>query len=161
VEDRRRAIRRQADRDLFDRVHYLESLVQQEDGPDREEVRRKRRHAVRHNCQVSIKMLVGHSAGTSDLVNIDHVSVKGRLLDLSTDGALLFTKEPFGTGQELQLEMRLDKKRELQCGALVRWVKAVPEKDGFASGVRLVEVPARAQQQLDHFLEKLAQSLGL
>ena len=161
MEERRGVIRRQYDRELLQRVGQLVQPSDRRTKTEGDDAKRKRRRAVRHNCKVGIKMPIKHSAGTSDTWSHDSIKVDGRLLDLSPEGASLFTKQPFETAQELQLAIMLQDKTKISTMAVVRWVKSIPEKKGFASGVRLMDVAEKDQKRIIKFLDRLDATAGL
>jgi hypothetical protein len=160
VEERRKIVRRSADRELRAQLERISRLPDQRGDAGKEE-RRKRRHAIRHTCQVKIEMLIGKAGGFSNDWLVDAVDIRGRLLDLSADGASLFTKQPLETGQELRLAVGLLDSLCIHTGATVRWVKALPDKDGYASGAQFNHLPKEDQQRLNSFLAELETTAGL
>lgn len=160
-QERRKAVRRQADRDLLLKVEKLIALVDRRGGDDAKERERQRRRIIRHNCKVAIDMLIGYAAGHSDTWSVDAVKVKGRVLDLSMGGASLYTKRPFDTGQELRLTIMLPEGGAVNTHAMVRWVKAIPEKQAYASGVQFMHVADADQALIEGFLAELDATAGL
>ncbi len=158
MQERRKKVRRRADQELLYKLKELQEKVDRRSGGEAE---KKRRRAIRHNCKVSIKMAIGHAAGFSDEWSVDAVKVEGRVLDLSAGGASLFTKQAFDTGQELRLTIKLRDGSKIATNATVRWVKAVPEKGAYASGVQFAEVPDKDRRKIDHFLQELDATAGL
>lgn len=124
------------------------------------EAERQRRRTLRHNCEVSIEMLIGYSSGFSDDWSVDSVKVKGKILDLSSGGASLFTGHRFETGQELRLQIRLRDKTEISARAKVRWVKDMVEKNGFVSGVQFTKLGEKDQLKVSSFLAELDATAG-
>jgi c-di-GMP-binding flagellar brake protein YcgR len=161
LEDRRKTIRRQADQKLLQRVKELEALTDRRVESGRDEAGHMRRRAIRHNCTVGISMSVGHSSGYLDTWTVDSVKVPGRLLDLSPGGAALFTEQRFETGQELQLTIGLRDGSEIHTKAAIRWVKVVPQKGGYASGVQFSQVSGKDQTKIAEFLAELDATAGL
>lgn len=162
MEEKRKQIRRAADKELMQRVQVLQAAVDRRGAAEEQEAAEKRkRHAVRHNCKVAIKMVLRHAAGGSNEWSVDAIRVEGRVLDLSVGGASLFTKQPFDTGQELRLTILLRDGTKINTNAMVRWVKSVPQKGGSASGVQFVEVLEKDQQALNKFLRELSETSGL
>lgn len=123
--------------------------------------RRKRRHIVRHQCKIDIGMVIGHAPGNSNDWTIDTIKVQGVLLDLSAEGASIFTKQRFDTGQQLRLAIKLRSRTEINADATVCWLKAVPEKGGFASGVKFASLSAKEEKTLAKFLKKLEATAGI
>jgi c-di-GMP-binding flagellar brake protein YcgR len=125
------------------------------------ELARARRRAIRHNCKVGINMLMKHRQGGGDTWSTDTFAVEGRILDLSVEGASLYTKNPFETHQELQLSILLEDKTSIQAQAVVRWVKAAQQKGGYTSGVSFTKVSSKDQKKVAKFLRVLDQTFGL
>ena len=126
-----------------------------------DEAAHKRRHTIRHNCTVGIEMLIGHASGYSDVWSVDSFKIKGRMLDLSTGGASLFTRQKFDTGQELRLAIQLRDGSQINTKGTVRWVKEIPQKDGHASGIQFVHVTESDQKKISKFLDEIDASAGL
>ncbi|MBX7256723.1 MAG: PilZ domain-containing protein [Candidatus Hydrogenedentes bacterium] len=159
-QERRTSVRRAADREL--RIDYERfRALAEECSSGGHEIRRKRRHVIRHTCQVAIEMMIGMAAGASDVWSVSAVKIKGKLLDLSLEGASLFTSQPLETGQELKLTIALRNGARISAASVVRWIKAVPEKGGFASGAQFRGLTDDAKRQLAKFLAELDQTVGL
>lgn len=157
-EERRRALRRQADRDLLARFRALSDAAAHADG---KQLRQKRRHAIRHQCAVEIALRIGFSSGNSDLWHSGEHRIKGRILDLSVEGCSLFTRQNLDIGQAMALVIHIEGGADIRANAVVRWTKAVPERGGFASGAqfeRLADPEARA---IHAFLDRLDRTIGL
>lgn len=158
--ERRTLVRRQADRDLLQRVQALQAQADRRGG-GHDDSEHARRRAIRHNCTVAISMLIGHASGYSDTWDVTSIRIKGRILDLSETGASLFTEQPLETNQELQLVVKLRDASEIHTHASVRWVKHVPEKGAYASGVQFIHVSEKDQVKIRKFLQELDATLGL
>lgn len=162
TDERRRALRRQADVDSRRRIADLEAFVDQlTSGGENKEVKRQRRRIIRHNCKVSLKVPIQRSSGFSDTWTVDHYDVKGRVLDLSTGGASLFTKDQLGTGQEVLVAIQWHDDKPISARAIVRWVRAMPEKGGHAAGVQFQGVSPKDQERIGQFLSRLDATAGL
>jgi len=165
VDERRKTVRRHADRELLKRVAELQSMLDRrgESGAEskRESAGHARRQIIRHNCKVAIAVKVGVSSGYGDTWDVASVRVKGRILDLSTGGASLFTEQRFETGQELALVIRLRDGEDIHANSTVRWVKMVPQKGGYASGVQFTHMSDKDRRLLGKFLTELEQTAGL
>ncbi len=149
MEERRKLVRRKADREL------LEWVRQHRAGVEAREQRHEKRRAIRHTCKVTIELIMAYSSGRSNDWSVDSVEVKGRLLDLSENGAALMTRERFETGQELRLGIHLPSGTTINTVATIRWTKAVPEKGACASGVQFKHVADRDRQLITEFLKEL------
>jgi len=153
--ERRKTVRRQADKELLQRLREQQALIERLKTSDSSQVKRERRHLIRHNCRVVIKLVIGSSAGYSNDWAVDEFEVKGRLMDLSHGGAALATRQPLETSQHLRLEIALPNKAMVRANGAVRWVKAIPEKGAFACGVQFVDISKKEQSALNDFLNTL------
>ncbi len=158
MQERRKALRRESDKALIDRVRELETRFAE--FAEKKECKRKRRHVIRHTCKVKIQMLIGHAAGYSNDWDFDAVAIPGRLLDLNTDGAQLFTKQRFETGQHLRLTIELRDGARIHAPADIRWVRDLPEKGGFCSGVAFKGLANADRKAVTAFLRELDASAG-
>ncbi len=157
--ERRKMVRRQADRDLLRRLQIIQGESDRRGAGH--DVEHARRRAIRHNCAVAIKLSIGYSTGSSDVWDVASFTIKGRVLDLSLTGASLFTEHKLELGQELQLAIKLRDGSEIHTHALVRWVKFVPEKNAYSSGVQFVHVADKDVAKIRKFLGEMDASLGL
>ncbi len=159
VTERRKALRRQADRELLKGA----------DGPQDRRVdqeskayRHKRRRAIRHNCGVRIALKLEHRGGTRlDTWSVEEHPVNGRILDLSHEGSSIFTGQQIEIGQALSLVLTLQNAEEVKTAGLVRWSKHIPDRRGFASGVQFEDLPKPARKKIEVFLDYLDQNIGL
>ena len=90
-----------------------------------------------------------------------HLRGRRRILDLSIEGASLHTKKQLDTHQELRLVIQLEDKTSIQSEAIVRWVKASSQKDGYTSGVAFTKVSGKDQEKIQKFLKVLDETFGL
>ncbi|HNR31009.1 MAG TPA: PilZ domain-containing protein [Candidatus Hydrogenedentes bacterium] len=160
-QDRRRTLRRQADREARTRLDAIEQGADPRGELWSKEFRHKRRRAIRHNCSVQISLEISHRAGSDDTWSVAHHAIKGRLLDLSADGASLFTAQPLEIGQVLDLVIGLRNKRELRTRGQVRWTKGIPQHNGYGSGVQFSRISAPDQQAILEYLKELDENVGL
>jgi c-di-GMP-binding flagellar brake protein YcgR len=162
-EERRKFVRRQSDRELLTRLNGMRGDEADWLNADRaaKDLRHKRRRAIRHNCQVHVALRVAHVSGAQGEWNVDMFPVKGRILDLSSSGASLFTDRPLEIGQEVSMVVALQGAEPIRATGQVRWTKAVPEKRGYASGVHFRSVSEKGKDLIDSFLKKLDATIGL
>jgi len=125
---------------------------------DMKDVQRERRRTIRHKVKVRIEMLIRYVI--ADTLSESTMGVKGRLLDLSTDGCMLFTKKRFDEGQALRLTILIPWQPEVVTQAVVHWCKALPEKEGFASGVSFKNLPEKGLKVITKFLAKLESKIS-
>lgn len=154
-------MRRQSDVALMNRVRQLEAMADRRHEGGAKEAERQRRRAIRHTCKVAIERLLGHAAGVSEDWSVDAIRIKGKLLDLSLEGASIFTQDAMDTGQQLRLMIELRDRTRINTAADVRWVKAIPEKGGYASGVHFKHVDPPQRKRLAKFLNHLDDTAGL
>lgn len=165
--ERRRFVRRQADREVLQRLRQLEQHVQAavHDGSAStemaEEKRRLRRRAIRHNVAVHIATEVGFRSGVHDTWTVEDLPVKGKILDLSPTGCALFTTQMLDVGTNLKLIIQLQSGAKIAARGIVRWTKAIDARGGFASGVEFTAVSDKDRRMIDKFLQELDQTIGL
>ena len=160
MEERRKELRREADRELVDAAIRMEEQLDRRSSGEGKEAKRNRRRAIRHNCSVIIKVLPS-GAGASDSWQSPEPDLLGRVLDLSTDGASVFTSKPFDAGQNLGLQIKTREGVTLKGKGQVRWVKSVPEKRGFATGVQFEDLSEAESDAINEFLASLDATAGL
>lgn len=158
MEERRKIVRRQADRDLLERSS---GPPDRRVDPDTKAYRHKRRRAIRHNCRVQITLNLKHSSGYSDTWSESKHKVPGRILDLSGDGCSVFSEHGLEIGQSLGLKIQLRDAAIIESPGVVRWTRGVDQKNGFASGVQFVNPPAKTVKQIEKFLKELDATIGL
>lgn len=160
MEERRRTIRRDADRSLWARIQELELQVDRRSQTS--EDKHARRRAIRHNCTVLIHLNMQYaSGGPVDTWQDASIKIKGRVLDLSAGGASLFTHEQLEIAQTLRMTIILNDNVQINVGGQVRWVKAIPEKKGYASGVQFQNATENDRVLIARFLNQLDATAGL
>lgn len=157
-QERRKYVRREADRELANQLRHLREQV---GGDANREARHKLRRAIRHTCTVKINIQVGvKHGGASDWSLTDH-PVAGRLLDLSADGCQLFTRDLLDIGAQMSLLITLQTGEDIRAVGVVRWNKSAPEKKGYAVGVQFTRADHDAKARIQAFLEHLDRTGGL
>jgi len=159
-EERRRSIRRQADRDLTQRFQALQAQASEQDSRD---LRHKRRHAIRHNCRVHIALKIGHSVGRGplDTWTVSEFPLKGRILDLSAEGCSVFCGQQLDVGSELNLIIALRDNAQIKTNGIVRWNKGIRQHNGYACGVQFQRIQEADRRRIQAFLEELDETAGL
>ncbi len=157
-EERRKFVRRASDRNLMSQLSHAR---EQAAGEINRELRHKRRRAIRHTCQVQLSIPMGHKDAHSNDWKMTGQNIAGRLLDLSIDGCQVFTRNPFDIGAVMNLLVTLETSGEIKAVGVVRWTKVVPEKNGFALGIQFTRAEHQAQEQIDAFLKRLDETVGL
>ncbi len=165
MEERRKYIRRQADRDLLQRYNALIQRVQQLEamlkGEENHELRHRKRRIIRHTCHVKIGMPIGFMSDRDDVWHVDQLNIKGRLLDLSNDGCAVFTHQQFNIDQQLNLIIEVSGGRTIRAVGTVRWTKHIPEKGGYASGIKFLKINRNDIDVLNSYLDELDRTIGL
>jgi len=155
MQERRKLVRRRADRELLEKLREQASPIAGNDVSAIKAVERDRRRAIRHECKVHIKMVIRCAAGLSDEWSVDEFEVKGRLLDLSIEGAAVLTKQNFEVAQQLRLTILVPDGDPIATTGTVRWVKSVPKKNAFASGVKFKGLSDDGLKTIKAFLDRL------
>jgi len=125
---------------------------------DAKELQRERRRTIRHKVKVRIEMIIRYAI--AGVWSESTLNVKGRVLDLSTDGCRLFTKKQFDQGQELRLTIYMPWQPKVVSQAIVRWCKPLPEKEGYASGVSFKGLPEKGLKVIAKFLDRLESKIA-
>ena len=155
VEERRKRLRRETDRRMAERLKG-KSVDEAS-----EYLKRQRRRAIRHRCIAKISVDVVTKAGTSGEWKGRTDSIKARVLDLSETGASFFTPIPLSTGQQTKFQIFLPDGSYIEGSAEVRWTKETSSRNGFAAGLRFVQLPPAEEAKVRAFLEELDRTLGL
>jgi hypothetical protein len=160
--DRRKAVRRQADREMMDQLDKLRRETDGKDGQDavQQQFRQMRRRAIRHNCTVQIAVQV-QSSGYMDTWDVSEFRIKGRVLDLSEEGCSIFVQHAMETGQALSLFLSLRDKEKVPAAGIIRWTRAMPEKGGIALGVQFVNLEDKPRKSILAFLKEVDRTMGL
>lgn len=158
MQERRKWIRRQADRALLENARSQRSASSHEED---NAARHMRRRVIRHHCQVRIRMKIRYSNGRDDTWSVTEHPIAGRLLDLSETGCSIFTKEQLEMGQELMLGLVLPDSKPIDVSGTVRWVKLVPDKGGCAHGAEFSGLTAAGRKAIEAFLKHLDETVGL
>lgn len=164
MQERRKTIRRQADREVLARPNTASDPASGQDPRGEvwsKEFRHKRRHAIRHNCTVHISLEIKYRTGAMDTWNTEQHPVKGRLLDLSGEGASLFTAQPLEIGQGISLLIGLQDSRQIRAKGAVRWTKGIEKRSGFASGVQFTQISGQDRQAVQDYVKELDETIGL
>ena len=151
MEERRKEVRRQADKDL---------LVMVEDLAGGKLRKRKRRRAIRHTCRARLDIEIQFQSGGSSGWSTAQKEIKGRVLDLSEEGASLFIKYPVAAEQTFRLSIELNSSRTVEVQAQVRWVKQQESHEGYSIGVKFTHVDPAAYEHIHAFLGNLDATLG-
>jgi len=159
MEERRRGLRRTSDRQLWEAYNRLKHEAEENGGVSG--ARKLLRRAIRHHCKVTIALEGGIQSGRSDTWRPMDFSVKGRVLDLSSEGCSLFTRDAIPIGTNMMLRIELEDYGTIESRATVRWSKAIPAKGGVASGTQFAGLSAPHQRRVEEFLKHLDHTAGL
>ena len=155
MEERRHEIRRQSDQEL------IEHAAREAARSHGKECERKRRHAIRHNCKASLEIELSSSAGESGDWNVSRQRIEARVLDLSEEGASIFTKHALAIGQTFGIKILLNNGATVEAVAETRWSKHKERKNGYLSGVKFTHLAPEYHQRITAFLADLEGTLGL
>lgn len=157
MQERRKHVRRQADRELL-RQRGPGSAPSDEEASQQ---RRQRRRIIRHNCKAAMDIQIAQGTGSGESLRVRRHTIPGRVLDLSSTGASLFTHHSVEVGDDFRLVLLVESGPRIEALAAVRWIKRVDDKNGYASGVEFTRVGSRDRQLLDEFLAHLDSTVGL
>ena len=157
MEERRKELRRQADRAIQKRMEELE--IWRGDVPQ-SELRQRRRHAIRHNCTIQISLKVRHAPKGDTWVSEDH-PIKGKVLDLSVEGSAVFLTQPLDIGQRVSVLITMRSGSKVHARGVVRWARAVTKRQGYACGVQFEQLEFKDFQLIQVFLKELEETIGL
>ena len=94
----------------------------------------------------------------------EHGLLKGRVLDISREGAGLVTEvtaeHPIEVNREIDLGMVLSDGSIIDTRAEVRWVRRDPGRMGYSTGVRFTHVDPANRTKLEQFIAELDETLG-
>jgi c-di-GMP-binding flagellar brake protein YcgR len=152
VKERRVLVRRRADRELLEIVEKKTGLK-----PQQLLVRTKRRRVIRHVCKAELTL---ESAGAPAEPG-SPPQIEGRVLDLSEGGASLFSEHDVAAGYRCRVKLKIIDGGMIESPAEIRWVTRKEAQDGYAVGVRFVDLDDINAQRLESFLGKLDATLGL
>ena len=160
--ERRKVIRRRADRELLQQIQGMQEF---DSGQASKEKRRRRRRAIRHNCTVNMALKIDSrgQAGPRglDTWTVTEHPVKGRILDVSGVGCSVFSAKPLEIGQELSLVVGLTGGVKIGSKGMVRWMKAVDQRDGYAAGIEFTLIENKDRDLIEKFLTELDATVGL
>ncbi len=152
MKERRVLVRRRADREFLEIVEKKTGLK-----PQQLVVRAKRRRVIRHLCKA---LLILEGVDTPTEPGPPH-QIEGRVLDLSEGGASLLAEHEVAAGQRCHVELKIIDGGRIESTAEIRWATRKEAKDGYAVGVRFVDLDDINAQRLQAFLGKLDATLGL
>jgi c-di-GMP-binding flagellar brake protein YcgR len=156
LEERRKALRRENDREMQRLVERIAkkpaTAVVQE---------RQRRRAIRHSCKAIVTMEIQHAVGGSGAMKSHRHKIPVRVLDLSDGGAAIFSKHPMAHGEVFHMEIKTYDARSIEAKGQVRWSKEKASKGGYAVGVQFTYIDSPSQDRLKTFLSELDANLGM
>lgn len=154
--DRRKHFRRESDRQMV-----VEALERRRVDADEDGHRKKLRRAIRHNCTAELDYEVVQQSGSSGTWKPTRHKITGRILDLSAEGAAVFTAQPLSMGQVSGLRIKVYDGRVIEAHAEVRWTQYKEKKKGYASGMKFVHLTPASATAIAEFLQELDETLGL
>jgi hypothetical protein len=157
MQERRKITRRQADRELAGRMQQMETTGDSDMDKER---RHLYRQAIRHNCTLQVAIRFKHTMGNSDVWSASEQGIKGKLQDLSDNGAMVVTEHQLEIGQELSLRVKLRTGGEVNAIGAVRWTKLVEHAKFFASGVQFTQLADSDGKRLRSFLTEMIKTVG-
>ena len=115
-------------------------------------LKRLRRRAIRHRSQVLLDRKDGGYKHPSNLrIGVNH-SIPARLIELSTQGAAVFTKAPLYMGESLALTMSLGGGDPLREVGEVIARKKVAKHGGYLAKLKFLRPNPKHVETVDRFL---------
>lgn len=123
--------------------------------------KRKVRRAIRHSCKVVLSIEFRHQPEGSDEWVVSRQEIKGRVLDLSEDGAAFFIKYPATTNQLFPFRINIYDGSHIEGQGEVRWVKQKESAKGYTVGVQFSQIDNANLDKVFSFLRELDNTLGM
>ncbi len=156
MEERRKTLRREADREMQRMVERFSKK------PAAEAIRdRQLRRAIRHSCRAVVTMEIQHAVGGTGSIQSHRQPIPVRVLDLSKGGASIFSKHPMAHGEIFDIAIKTKDDRNIEAKAEVRWTKHKESKGGYAVGIAFTYVDTSSMEKLTAFLDDLDANLGM
>ena len=157
MEERRVTIRREADRQLQQQSSQASQLLAKDKGKQH---KRSMRRAIRHTCKAILEIEFSYQSDNSDEWITSHQKIKGRVLDLSDDGAAFFIRHAATTNQHINFRIDLFDGANITGQGQVRWVKKQESAKGFSLGVQFSQMDEVNTSRVHSFLAELDATLG-
>jgi len=99
-----------------------------------------------------------HTFYYSRIFDEDTHELKGRLVDITTNGMKLISDEPIETDRTFQLRMVLpvgiEGKKSISFGAKSKWCKKASNPDLYDSGFQLVSISPANVEVIEHLIQE-------
>lgn len=99
-----------------------------------------------------------HTYYYSRIFDEDTKELKGRLVDISTNGMKLISDEPIEIDRTFQLKMILpigiEGKKSISFGAKSKWCKKASNPDLYDSGFQLVSISPDNVEVIEHLIQE-------
>jgi c-di-GMP-binding flagellar brake protein YcgR len=123
------------------------------------EKRKSSRQKVPFKLTVLVRSLFSHGATDDPEKPRKSRTLKARVIDLSRDGAGLFTRvfsfQPYKPGQHVKLDVELSDRSTIPAEGEVRWINAHPSKRGHLYGVYFTHIDPKDHTKMRQFLLEL------
>jgi c-di-GMP-binding flagellar brake protein YcgR len=156
VEERRKQVRRESDREL---LHIVAET--RKSGDAEAQSARQRRRAIRHTSKAVVDMSLRYEMGGGGAVEEHTQPVPARVLDLSEGGAALFLKHPIAHGEKFRLTIKTYDGSAIAAMAEVRWSQHKESKGGYLIGVQFTHLDPNNREHLLRYLRELDENLGM
>ena len=133
-------------------TYYATANRPQDSSGTEDRLKSVRRRAVRHHCKVNIEALVRTAIGGEGW-SVSTVELKGRLLDLTPEGVVLYTKENLLNGQDLRLAIAMPHDEPIVTYGVVRSSRPIPDKGAHMINVRFRGLAGKSQRSIEDFLD--------
>ena len=120
-----------------------------------QERRKPVRRTVRETFEATIRSLLKEED--------EHGPLKGRVFDISKEGAGLVTEvtaeQPIEVNREIDLRMVLSDGATIDTRAEVCWVRTEPGRKGYRTGVRFTHIDPAHRAKIEQFIAELDETL--
>lgn len=157
MEERRVLIRRELDRQLVQQSAQASEAIAKDQSKHR---KRALRRAIRHTCKAVLDIEFSYKSGDSDEWVTNRQKIKGRVLDLSKEGAAFFIRHSATTNQHFNFHIDLFDGSNITGQAEVRWVKKQDSAKGYSVGVKFTTIDTMNLSRIENFLAELDATLG-
>lgn len=157
MEERRVLIRRESDRKLFQQSDQANATLTKDQNKQH---KRALRRAIRHTCKAMLNIEFSYKSDDSDDWVTNRQKIKGRVLDLSNEGAAFFIRHSATTNQQFNFRIDLFDGANIEGQAEVRWVKKQDSAKGYSIGAKFITIDDMNLSRIDNFLQELDATLG-
>lgn len=157
MEERRVTLRRESDRQRAGEADQASEVMTKTQDKQH---KRALRHAIRHTCKAVLDIEFSHKNDENDEWVTSCQKIKGRVLDLSHEGAAFFVRHAATANQRFNFRIDLFDGSNIKGQAEVRWIKQQDSAKGYSVGVKFSSIDDTNLNRINTFLRELDATLG-